>query len=65
MGKIIAGKYIYSLDDCRCEYCLYFQIGAGGCRLAECCCLEEKDRALVHFPPYGFERRKRGTPCRG
>jgi hypothetical protein len=65
MGKTIDGKYVYSPDDCACELCLYFDDQDEMCSLAECCCLEEKREALLHFPPDGYERRKGGAPCRG
>ena len=61
----IDGKYIYSLDDCRCEFCLYVDAGTGRCHAAECCCVEEIDQAPQHFPPDGYEQRKRCAPCRG
>ena len=65
MGKYVDGKYIYSMDDCRCSVCLHVYRKTGLCRLAECCCLDEKREALLHFPPDGYERRKGRAPCLG
>ena len=65
MGKTIDGKYTYSLEDCRCEYCLHVEARTGRCRAAECCCVEEINQAPLHFPPNGFERPERRAPCRG
>lgn len=65
MGKIVDGNYVYSLDDCRCEFCLHIDTKTGRCRAAECCCVEEIKQAHRHFPPDGFEQQKRGAPCRG
>lgn len=65
MGKVIDGNYIYSLDDFRCEFCLYQDAKTGRCQSAKCCCAEEIEKAPRHFPPDGLERRKRGAPCRG
>lgn len=44
MGK----DYEYTLEDCRCEYCLYFD-SKEGCQQEVCCCLEEKRTALVRM----------------
>lgn len=44
MGK----GYDYTLEDCRCEYCLYFD-SKEGCQQEVCCCLEEKRAALVRM----------------
>jgi hypothetical protein len=65
MGKVIDGKYIYSMEDCRCEDCLHYEPKAGGCQIPECCCLEEKMEALRYFPPDGYADAKRGVTCRG
>ena len=65
MGKVIDGNHIYSLDDCRCEYCLYVDAKTGRCHAAKCCCVEEIKQAPLHFPPDGFEHRKRGASCLG
>jgi hypothetical protein len=34
----------YTLRDCSCEYCLYKN--RRGCTLDQCCCLEERLRAI-------------------
>ncbi len=65
MGEIVKGKYVYSLGDCACDVCLHYQRKPAACRLAECCCLEEKREALLRFPPDGYEQRKGRAPCRG
>jgi len=65
MGKVINGKYIYSMEDCRCEDCLYVEARTGRCRAKECCCIEEIAEAPLHFPPDGFDRQKRSRVCRG
>ncbi len=67
MGKYVNGngKYVYSMDDCSCNVCAHYSAKRGGCQLEECCCLEEKQEAQRHFPPDGYERQKRGAPCRG
>lgn len=65
MGKIIDGKYIYSMEDCRCEDCLHYEAKAGGCRTVTCCCREEKHEAVRHFPPDGLDRQRRRRICRG
>ena len=57
MGLIFEGRFIYSLADCHCRYCLYVT-KRGTCRLKRCCCLEEKLEAEQYSPPYGFERRE-------
>jgi hypothetical protein len=65
MGQIFEGKFIYSLNDCRCRYCLHIS-ESGACKLPRCCCLEEKREAIKYFPPDGLERKKRGgMPCPG
>ncbi len=65
MGQYIDGRYIYSMDDCRCEDCLHFYRKTKSCRLPECCCLEEKRMAPLFFPPDGYEQKKGGARCRG
>lgn len=65
MGKTIDGKYIYSMEDCRCDDCLHFDRKAGGCQVATCCCMEEKREAVRYFPPDGFDRQRRRRVCRG
>ena len=65
MGKVIDGKYIYSMEDCRCEFCSHFILKAGGCQITTCCCLEEKQEAVRHFPPDGFDLRRWRKVWRG
>ncbi len=31
----------YSTSDCACEYCLHWGSKNRGCRLDECCCMED------------------------
>lgn len=45
MGK----KFEYTLEDCACEYCLYFNWKAKTCQIKVCCCLEEKRKALARL----------------
>ena len=45
MGK----TYEYTLEDCACEYCLYFNKRGKRCRRKVCCCLEEKRMALARL----------------
>lgn len=42
-------KYEYTLDDCACEYCLYYKTRAKRCKNENCCCLKEKRIALVRL----------------
>ena len=43
MGK----KFEYTLEDCACEYCLYYEKASQSCGIDVCCCLEEKRAALA------------------
>ncbi|MDR1014181.1 MAG: hypothetical protein LBL86_04280 [Coriobacteriales bacterium] len=36
----------YSVADCRCDLCLYWQGRRCGCLLDICCCQKERDEAL-------------------
>lgn len=65
MGKVIDGKYIYSMEDCHCGDCLHFKSKTGGCKVDVCCCMDEKLEAVRHFPPDGFAKRGGAAPCRG
>ncbi len=58
MDQIYKGRFIYSLEDCCCRYCLHFKHKR--CRLSVCCCLAERIEAMKHFPPFGFEYREEG-----
>ena len=51
MGKVIDGKYIYSMEDCRRGDCLFFNPKTGGCQVETCCCENEKAEAKRFFPP--------------
>ena len=58
MGKTINGKYIYSIEDCRCEFCLYFYGNPKKCQINICCCLAEKEAALARIQIDNEEARK-------
>ena len=45
MGK----KFEYTLEDCACEYCLYYEKITQSCGIDVCCCLEEKRAALARL----------------
>lgn len=45
----MAKKFEYSLADCACEYCLFFNGKTQACRREVCCCLEEKAAALARL----------------
>jgi hypothetical protein len=36
----------YSVADCACEWCLYYD-GKCGCALESCCCQKERDEAQL------------------
>jgi len=42
-------EYEYTLDDCDCRYCLYFDEVEENCLIETCCCLEEKQAALLRI----------------
>jgi hypothetical protein len=37
----------YYLEDCECLHCKYYQGRKRGCKLAQCCCDEEKLEAIA------------------
>ena len=42
-------KYEYTLEDCDCRFCLYFDQETESCQQDVCCCLEEKRAALARL----------------
>ena len=51
-------KYQYTLDDCACSYCLYFDARSKTCQIDICCCLAEKEAALARMQIGSEETRK-------
>lgn len=41
----MAKKNEYTLEDCACEYCLYFDTKTQACQTETCCCEDEKEAA--------------------
>lgn len=37
----------YTVQDCSCEYCLYYGGKRRGCMVESCCCLKERLQALA------------------
>ncbi|MCL2771997.1 MAG: hypothetical protein FWD71_01490 [Oscillospiraceae bacterium] len=55
-NKRIYNKFEYYLEDMICSLCLYYGGKKFGCRLAHCCCEDEKCEAELN----GRIGRKRG-----
>jgi|LFRM01.1.fsa_nt_gb hypothetical protein len=51
-------KFEYTLEDCACEYCLYYEKATQSCGIDVCCCLEEKRAALARLRIGNQEVRK-------
>lgn len=45
----MSNKYEYTLEDCACEYCLYYNTRTRKCKNEACCCLKEKRIALARL----------------
>lgn len=44
----IYGRFTgYTLQDCACEYCLYYGGKRKGCTVEYCCCLSERLHAVA------------------
>ena len=54
----MAKKFEYTLEDCACKYCLYYEKASQSCGIAVCCCLEEKGAALARLRAGNQEVRK-------
>lgn len=52
----------YTVEDCACKYCLYYQGKKKGCTLEICCCEEERQQALAREARKAHKRSKR---CHG
>lgn len=48
--------YPYTLADCSCKYCLYYQGKKKPCPLPVCCCAEEKRLAMERERPQAGKR---------
>ena len=57
-----SGGYQYTVEDCACEYCLYYRPHRA-CTQKVCCCAEERRLALEREAKK--ITRKRASPCHG
>ena len=54
-NKTRKSKFEYFVEDCKCEYCLYYKHGK--CQRSACCCADIRADAKAN----GRIERKRGT----
>ena len=65
MGKYtrIYNRFKYwSIEDCRCEYCVNYPGKDEPCPLEVCCCAEERREAFLR--EYGAPPDEEAIPCR-